>query len=87
MESKKLPNKTEVYSDGDIYEYKTILNKHNCYIQAIFLNDAFDTFAIFEAEIGKDHKHIIPEEVIVSSCLESVRKEWEEITLNYYTNN
>ena len=87
MNCKKLPNKTELYSDGDVYEYKTIFNKHNCYVQAIFLNDTFDTFAIFEAEIGDDLSHEMPEEVVVSDSLESVRKEWEEITLNYYTNN
>ena len=42
---------------------------------------------MFEAEINNDLSHQIPEEVVVSDCLESVKKEWELITLNYYTNN
>lgn len=89
MECKKLPKTITMYSEdnSEKYEYKTVFNKNNCYLKALFINDLFDTFCIFEADINDALEHQIPEEVIVSSDLDSVVKEWNQITYDFYTQN
>jgi len=89
MNCKKLPKTITMYSEDndEKYEYKTIFNKSNCYLKALFINDLFDTFCIFEADINDNLQHEMPEEVVVSDSLEGVIKEWNELTYNYYTQN
>ena len=89
MNCKKLPKTITMYSESneEKYEYKTIFNKSNCYLKALFINDLFDTFCIFEADINDNLQHEMPEEVVVSDSLEGVIKEWNELTYNYYTQN
>ena len=89
MNFKKLPKTITMYSEDDEskYEYKTVFNKSNCYLKALFINDSFDTFCLFEAPINDDLEHEFPEEVIVADSLESVAKEWNELTYNFYTQN
>lgn len=89
MNCKKLPKTITMYYDEDEskYEYKTVFNKANCYLKALFINDMFDTFCIFEADINSNLEHQMPDEVIVTDSLEGVAKEWNEITYNHYTQN
>jgi len=86
MNYKKLPTTIVTYHDEDIYEYKTIFNKGRCYACALFINDVFDVFTIFEAEVFYE-EHVLPEEVIVAHTFESAATEFNELTYLHYTNN
>ena len=87
MNCKKLNKKISIYFDGEQHDYITIFNKGNCYIKALFINDSFECFCIFEALIDSDLNHILPEEVVTADSLETAQIEWNEITYNYYTQN
>tara|TARA_R110002050_G_scaffold192983_1_gene327839 strand:+ start:158 stop:424 length:267 start_codon:yes stop_codon:yes gene_type:complete len=88
MICKKLKKTIEVYSEtGEVYKYKTIFNKSNCYVKALFIDDTFDTFCIFEAELNNNLEHQMPEEVVVADTLEAAHLEWNELTYLHITQN
>ena len=87
MNCKKLEKTIKMYDEGNEYSYHTIFNKGNCYLKALFVNESFDTFCIFEADINEDLMHEMPEEVIAVDSLDLAHVEWMELTNNYYIQN